>query len=302
MATTFFRILKFGLQNFSRNGLLSATTVAVLVLTLLVFNGLVIFGVIAHSAVASLQDKIDISVYFKNNAPEDDILKLERALESLTEVKSVDYISQAKALEIFKAKHQEDLVIAQALNELQVNPLLASLNVKAKDTNQYKTIAEYLNGAGLSEIIEKVSYGQNSLAIERLAKIIDTVRNAGLAITAFLALVAILVIFNTVRLAIYSNREEIGIMRLVGASNKFIRGPYIFAGVIYGILAGLISFLISIPVVVLASPYVDVFIPGLNFGAYFYGHLPQLLFYQLFFGVFLSSASAAVAVRRYLKT
>lgn len=301
MATTFFRILKFGLQNFSRNGLLSATTIAVLVLALLVFNGLVIFGVIANSAIASLQDKIDISVYFKSSAPEDDILKLEKALESLSEVKAVDYVSQGKALEIFKEKHQEDAVIAQALNELQVNPLLASLNIKAENANQYATIADYLENENLLGIIEKVSYGQNKLAIERLAKIIDTIRNAGFSITIFLALVAILVTFNTIRLAIYSNREEIGIMRLVGASNKFIRGPYIFAGVIYGILAGLTGLLISIPIIVVAAPYVNVFIPELTLSAYFYSHLPQFVIYQLLFGILLGSISAAVAVRRYLK-
>lgn len=302
MATTFFRILKFGLQNFSRNGLLSVTTIAVLVLALLVFNGLVMFGVVSNFAIASLQDKIDISVYFKSTAQEDEILKLEKSLESLSEVKAVDYVSQNKALEIFKEKHKEDSVIDQALSELQVNPLLASINIKANSPNQYSTIADYLEGnENLSGIIEKVTYGQNRLAIERLARIIDTVRNAGFAVTIFLALVAVLVTFNTIRLAIYSNREEIGIMRLVGASNKFIRGPYIFAGVIYGVLAGLAGLLISIPIISLVAPYVNVFIPELSLSAYFYSHLPQLVVYQLIFGILLGSASAAVAVRRYLK-
>lgn len=301
MATTILRILKFGLQNFSRNGLLSATTTIILTMALLVFNSLLIFGVIANFAVTSLQDKIDISVYFKSGAPEDNILTLEKALESLSEVKSVDYVSQAKALEIFKEKHQEDAVIAQALNELQVNPLLGSLNVKAKDPSQYATIAEYLENANLSDIIEKVSYAQNKLAIERLASIVGIFRNTGLGITIFLALVAILVTFNTIRLAIYSNREEIGIMRLVGASNKFIRGPYIFAGVLYGVLAGIISLVISMPIMALAAPYVGAFIPELALSSYFFGHLPQLAFYQIAFGVFLGGISAGVAVRRYLK-
>ncbi len=301
MATTFFRILKFGLQNFSRNGLLSATTTVIMVLAILVFNGLTIFGVISNSAVASLQDKIDISVYFKSAAPEDDIVKLEHALQSLSEVRAVEYISSEKALAIFKQNHDSDDTISQALAELQTNPLLASLNIKAKDPNMYPTIAGYLETDQLKPIIEKVTYGENKEAIDRLARIIDTVRVAGVGITIFLALVAVLVTFNTIRLAIYSNREELGVMRLVGASNKFINGPYVVAGVIYGLLAALAGIIVSTPLIVFISPYVHAFIPDLSLSAYLGSHVPQFVFYQLFFGVALGATSAAVAVRRYLK-
>ncbi|MDO8466523.1 MAG: permease-like cell division protein FtsX [bacterium] len=301
MATTFFRIIKFGLQNFSRNGLLSATTVAILVLALLVFNGLITFGIISNSAIASLQDKIDISVYFTASANEDSMLSLQRALESLTEVKSVEYISQDKALTIFKDRHKGDDTISAALNELQINPLLASLNIKAKSASNYPTIAEYLESEKLAGVVDKVTYGENRTAIDRLARIIDTLQNTGFAATFFLAAMAILVTFNTIRLAIYSNREELGIMRLVGASNKFINGPYIVAGVIYGFLGGVISLAIAAPIVVMASPYVSVFIPELSLSAYLLSHLPQLVFYNLAFGIGLGSISAAVAARRYLK-
>ena len=301
MATTLFRILKFGLQHFSRNGLLSATTTVIMVLAVLVFNGLTIFGVVANSAVASLQDKIDISVYFKPTAAEDDIIKLERALQSLSEVRAVEYVSSEKALDIFKQNHDSDDTISQALAELQVNPLLASLNIKARDPNLYPTIAGYLDTDQLKPIVEKVTYGENKEAIDRLARIIDTVKTSGIAITIFLSLVAVLVTFNTIRLAIYSNREELGVMRLVGASNKFINGPYIVAGIIYGLLAALVGIVVSAPLVVLVSPYVHAFIPDLSLAAYLGGHIPQFVLYQLGFGVILGAASAAVAVRRYLK-
>ena len=301
MATTFFRILKFGIQNFSRNALLSATTVAILVLALLVFNGLLIFGVLAGTATASLQDKIDISVYFKDSTKEDDILQLSRTLESFPEVKVVEYVSKDKALSIFKDRHKDDTTISQALEELQSNPLLASLNIKAKEPSQYETIAEYLENPNLAGVIDKVNYTETKVAIDRLATIIDTVKNAGLATTIFLALVAVLVIFNTVRLVIYSNREEIGIMRLVGAANKFIHGPYVVAGAIYGVLAGIAAILLASPIIILAAPYADAFIPELSLSSYFFSHLPQFAIYNLAFGIILSSASAAIAVRRYLK-
>ena len=301
MATTLARIIKFGLQSFSRNGWLSVTTIAVLILALIVFNGLILFSAISRTAVSSIQDKIDISVYFKDIAKEDEILKLERAMESLAEVKSVEYISQDKALEIFKNDHKDDPTVSQALAELQANPLLAALNVKANDPNQYASIVEYLGNENLAPIIEKVSYTENRLAIDRLARLIDTFQNSGLVATMFLALIAALVTFNSIRLAIYSNREEIGIMRLVGSSNKYINGPYLVNGIIYGAIAAVISLIIAAPVVSLASPYVSAFIPEKNLTNYFFGHLPILFGYQLLFGIFLGGVSSTIAVRRYLK-
>lgn len=301
MATTLSRIIKFGIQNFLRNGWLSVATIAVLVLALLVFNGLVIFGVISGTAISSIQDKIDISVYFKDTAPEDDILKLERSIEELAEVKNVDYVSKDRALDIFKDRHKEDLIVSQALAELQSNPLLASLNIKAKDPNQYPQIVKYLETESTENLIEKISYAQNRLAIERLAQLVGTFQNVGLTVTISLALVAALVTFNSIRLAIYSNREEIGIMRLVGASNKFINGPYIVSGLIYGMIAAVVSIMIGMPVVALASPYLNVFIPEIDLQNYFFANLISLLGYQLLLGAFLGVVSSAIAVRRYLK-
>ena len=301
MATTLYRIIKYGFQSFWRNGWLSVATIVIMVLALLVLEGLIVFGVLARTAIVTLEDKIDISVYFKSTAPEDDILKLEQALESLAEVKKVEYISRDKALTIFKQKHEGDLTISKALGELGDNPLLASLNVKAKNPEEYSVIASYLENEGLANIIEKVTYGQNKLAIDRLVKIADTFETVGLSLTVVLAIVAALITFNTIRLAIYSNREEIGIMRLVGASNVFINGPYIVVGIIYGLAGAFASLIIAAPVIALASPYIQVFIPEMNLQGYFYSHIVGILGYQLLFGIFLGVVSSSIAIRRYLK-
>ena len=301
MATTLFRIIKFGLQTFSRNGLLSVTTTVIMVLAVLVFNGLLVFNVIANSATNSLQDKIDISVYFKSSISEDQILDLQKGLQSLPEVRAVEYVSQEKALEIFKYNHGGNDAVSQALAELQVNPLLASLNIKAKDPEMYQDIAAFFDNATLQEMVEKVTYGENKDAINRLAAIINTVKSVGWGMTIFLAFVAVLVTFNTIRLAIYSNREELAVMRLVGASNKFINGPYVVAGIIYGVLAALVGILVSTPLIIAASPYVHAFIPDLSLALYLGTHIPQYISYQLVFAVLLGAVSAIVAARRYLK-
>lgn len=301
MTTAFARILKYGLQNFFRNSWLSIATISIMVLTLLVFHGLILFNSITDTAIMSLQDKIDISVYFKGVATEDDVLRVERELETLSEVKSVEYISQDKALAIFKERHADDRTITTALGELDENPLLASLNIKANNPEDYSSIAAYLERVELAEVVEKVTYAQNKSAIDRLASIVRAFENAGFGMAIALALVASLITFNTVRLAIYSNREELKIMRLVGASNSFINGPYIVVGLLYGIAGAVVSLMIAMPVVAAVSPYVNVFIPEMNLQAYFYGNFAPLLGYQLLLGGILGAISSVVAVRRYLK-
>jgi len=301
MFTIISRIFHFGFLNFKRNGLLSVATVAIITLALFVFGGLIMFGVITNSAVASIQDKIDISVYFNTNTPEDQILNIQQSLQGLPQVASVDYISRDKALDLFKAKHANDSTITQAINELNSNPLEASLNIKAKSPDQYATIANYLSSSTISQYVDTISYAQNQDVINRLAKIIKNIESGALLAIIFLTFIAGLVVFNTIRIAIYSNRDEIGIMRVVGASNNFITGPYMVEGFICGTIAALFSIIIAAPIVYFISPYLDVFIPGLNIFQYFYTHIFQLFFYEFIFGILIGIFSSYIAVKKYLK-
>jgi cell division transport system permease protein len=262
---------------------------------------LILFNFTTDTAITSLRDKIDIAVYFKISAPEDDILRIEKAIEALSEVKSVEYVSRDKALTIFKENHKNDPTISQALEELATNPLRASLNVKANDPNQYASIAKYLGNDDFSNLVEKVTYTQNKNAIDRLNKIIDTFNKVGLALTIFIAITACIVAFNTIRLAIYSNREEIGIMRLVGASNTFIKGPYIVNGILYGVFGAILTLLIAAPAINFAAPYFNVVLPDVNLEHYFYSNVFALFGYLVLFGSGLGVISSWVAIRKYLK-
>ena len=301
MVTTLYRIIKHGFQNFWRQRLISVATLTVMLLALIVFSSLIIFNVVATSALNSIQEKIDISVYFKTSSPEDEVLRIKRSLEELEEVKNVEYVSRDKALEIFKERHLEDATITQAVEELADNPLSASLNIKAKDPDQYSLIASYLDNSALEEYVEKVSYAQNQVVIDRLASIISVSRQAGVLLTVVLAVVAVLVVFNTILLAIYSNKESIEIMRLVGASNMFIRGPYIIEGIIYGAIAAVLSTAVMFPVIYFVSPYLKVFIPGMDLMNYFLSNAFTLFSYQLLFGIGIGIVSSLIAIRRYLK-
>lgn len=302
MVTTLYRIIKYGLQGFLRNSWLSITTLLVMLLAQLVFLNLILFNVLTDNALNILKDKIDISVYFQTNVPEDEILKIKRALESLSEVKSVEYISRDRALALFQERHKGDEVISQAINVLEANPLSASLNVKAANPNDYPVISAYLNNnESLAAIVDKVTYNQNQLVINRLASIVDTAQKTGWGLTVALSVVAILVTLNTIILTIYSTREEIGVMRLVGASNTFIRGPYIVQGIFYGLIAAVLSVLLMLPIISVAAPYVKVLMPEMNLASYFYRHLAGLLGYQVLFGVLLGAVSSGIAVGKYLK-
>ncbi len=301
MFTVIWRIIYYGFKNFVRNGWPSLATVGTMIIALAVFLSLILFNVTTQKAIELVQDKIDISVYFKSDAPEDEILNIKQSLESLAEVKKVEYISKDKALEIFKETHKNDETIMQAINELNTNPLVASLNIKAKDPSQYALIANYLSSPNLGKFIDSLSYSKNQIVIERLTKIINNINQAGFIMTLVLAFVAGLVIFNTIRLAIYSNREEITIMRAVGASNFFIRGPYLVWGILSGAIAALIGIILAIPILYGISPYLKVFIPNFDIFSYFISNLFNLILYQLLFGILIGGFSSFFAVRRYLK-
>ncbi len=303
MATTLFRIIKYGWHNFRRNSWLSVATISILLLTLIVFQGLIIFRVITGAAIESLKDKIDVSIYFATDVSEENILEIQKKIEVQDKVKKVEYISREKALGIFKEKHKDDPTITQALQELEDNPLSASLNIKANEPSDYPEIASFLDQQkSWQPLMEKVTYRQNQLVIERLGKIVDTTEKLGLALTFFLSLAAILVTFNTISLAIYSNREEVKIMRLVGSSNRLIVGPFIVTGIIYSAIAAVLSQLIIWPVVVTTSPYLKFFLSETDLASYYMDNFWKLLAYQLLFGAILGAVSGKIAIRRYLKT
>ncbi|HDY73051.1 MAG TPA: ABC transporter permease [Candidatus Jorgensenbacteria bacterium] len=299
---TIWRIIKYGFQNLLRNKWLSISTVSIMILTLVVFEGVVLFNVFSTNAIEAVKDKVDISVYFRSNVAEDDVLNVKQILESFDEVKEVEYVSRDEALKRFKENHAGDEVITQTLEELDSNPLLASLNVRALELSQYDAIASYLSSASLNGMVEKVTYAQNELVIKRLESIVGGLNTAILVLTLFLAFLSVMVTFNTISLAIFSNKEQIAIMRIIGADNKFIRGPYIIEGFMYGVVGAVISIMLYIPIVSAATPALANFVPSFSLEEYFNNNIGYLLMYQLFVGAGLGVLSSVVAIRRYLKS
>lgn len=298
-SVTMKRMIGAGVLAFKRNAWLSAATVMVFGLTLFVLGNLVFVGAIANTALHSLESKIDISIYFNQDAEESQILAVQRDLDALPDIRETTYISREDALARFRDQHKDDTLITSALTELGDNPLQASIIVRAADSMRYAAISEALakkNYAGVA----KINYSENQIVITRLASIVSTIRGSGALLALFLAFVAVLVAFNTIRLAIYTMREEIGIMRLVGATAWFIRGPFLISGFFYGIVAAVAVTAVFFPLVWLISPKITLLMPDFNLFAYFLTNLLQFFTIMSVTGVVLGVGSSYLAMRRYL--
>ena len=301
----FKRILKAGWINFTRNGVVSAAAVLVMTITLSVIGSLIFLQAVLQNSLEGIKDKVDITIYFTLNTSEDKIFSLKGALEKLPEVKAIAYVSADLALQAFRKKHENDYLVIQALEELDENPLNAYLNVKAMEASQYEGIVKFLEGdsakvLGGASIIDKINYNQNKFIIDRLVGIINGAQKLGFIVTAILILISILVTFNTIRLAIFTFREEIRVMRLVGASRAYIRGPFLVEGAISGILSGLIAMLLFLPATLWLGNKMTTFL-GLNLFEYYLQNIWQMLVILLGFGILLGVISSFLAVNKYLK-
>lgn len=298
--TTLKRILKSGYQSFVRNGWLSVATISVMSLVLFMLGNLVFLGAFANTAIKAFQSKIDVSVYFNKDAEERAILDVKKDIEALPQVASASYLSKDDAYNDFREKHKNNAFIASALEEIGTNPLEASLNIKAVDPSQYASISEFLLKKNYP-IVDKVNYYENQEVIDRLSAMISTVREAGAVMALVLAFVSFLVAFNTIRLAIYTVREEIGIMRLVGATQWFIRGPFLVSGLLYGLVSAVVSTLVFFPLTWLAAPQIIVLMPNFDIFHYFLSNLMQFFLIMAGAGIMLGMLSSVIAMRRYLK-
>lgn len=295
------RIILAGWQNFRRNIWLSVATVLVMVLTLSVITSLVLVNVVTQSVILTLQEKVDVSVYFNNDVPADEIIEARRQLLELNEVRGVEYVAREEALKRFKEKHKENKLLLESLKELDDNPLQASLNIRAQTASQYAAIVNFLEGGTFGSLIDKINYYQNQQMIEKFLSITAAIQKIGFGATIILVFIAVLITFNTIRLTMYSRREEVGVMRLVGASNWHIRGPFLAEGAIYGLAGTVATLLIFYPIIYFASPKITNFIPGSDILFFFESNFFQILLLLLGIGIVLGVLSSFIAIRRYLK-
>ncbi len=301
------RVTRYGLIGFIRNGFVSLSAILIMTITLFVVASLLISGAALRSVLADLTSKVDVTVYFLPTAAQSQIDNAKRDLESLPQVASVTYESPEQALEQFRERHKGNQVELQALDLLSSNPFGAALEIRAKQTSQYESIAKYLSDKqasdqALASAIHDVNFYQNKTAIDRLTAIIETSQRLGVALAIVLGLSSLLIAFNTVRLAIYTARDEIGVMNLVGAGHWFVRGPFMIAGILYGAVSGVIVLAVMYPLAAWIGPASEQFFGTFNVFTYFISSFAFLFFVVMGSGIVLGALSSYLAVRRYLYT
>lgn len=300
------RVLVSGGKNFARGGAVSVATVLIMTVTLAIIGSLIFLSALLTYTLASISDKVDVSVYFVTTASEEEIFVVRDQLLKLPQVTSVSYTSADEALTAFRTRHANDQLTLQALNELGGNPLDASLEIRAKNPSDYESIVNFLEASptlssGDTSIIDRINYAQNKDVIDRLTLAIKATREIGFAVVVLFAIASILIAFATVRLAIYTAKDEIAVMRLVGASNSYIQGPFIITGIITGVIAAALVLLLLWPATWYAGTKTEGWFGGFNIASYYAAHFSYVFFVLMASGIALGAVASVFAIRKYLK-
>lgn len=300
------RIVKTGALNFVRNAWLGMAAIAVMVITLTI----ILFSIIANATfsntVQTITDRIDISVYLKDNVSAKQKDQLIKDIKGLDNVKSVTYVTKDDALEIYKKQNADNPDLLQAVSQTE-NPLPASLQIKPRDPNKIESIKVFLEKKDILKLqSDKTSYsGDRKAAIDKIASATSFFRKAGIVGVITFAIISMLIIFNTIQMAIFNRRDELTIMRLLGASTNFIRGPFIVESMLYGIVSGLISLGIVHALFSISSRTFEASSLGLldiDYSNKYFADKYWIFFaMQLGFGVLIGAISSLIATRRYLK-
>lgn len=295
------RTFKEAFQNFARNGWLSVATITILTVSLYLISLTFMIGITANLLLKNVQEKINISVYFKPSIEEEYILDIKNKLVTYREIKSVDYVSKDQALQEFMQMGNNDPSIQQALDEIGENPLLASLVIKTRQTDQYDIINQAIENSDFREDISRINYEKNKVIIERLNKVINFSKDIGLILGIIFVLIAVLITFNAIRITIYSHKQEFEIERLVGASNLYIRMPFVFEGILYGASASIVSAVLLLITAKLLSNFTQKAIAQENLMSVYLSNFWPIFGILFLLGVLLGVISSFIAIRRYLK-
>jgi len=301
MLTPLKRIIGLGWQNLVRDGGIVVANVFIMIIPILLVSSLFMIKDVSAYLVETLRDKADVSVYFNEDAAEDDILRTKEQIIKISGIDEVNYISKDKAFEAFTSRHQTEPTLLESLQEINGNPFLASLNIKAAGSDQYKQVETLLSGDDYKALVNKINYTEKKDVIDKIFSITEGTTHSGMILFAILGVISIMVTFNTIRMAILGRKMEIEIQRLVGASQWFVRGQFLVEGLILGLLAMAFSLIIAAVVCWYASPVLAGMMPGFSLWANFMAGIWTLCGIQFAAGAGLGVFSSMVAITRYLK-
>lgn len=305
--TTYWRIIHTGIVNFIRNISLAVAAMAVMVVTLTILLFSLITNATFENTIAQITNKVDISVYLQDATTDEQAKQLVARLQKQPQIMKVEYLNKDQALKSFIRQNADnaDLGAAAAANG---NPVPATILVYPRDLNEVPTIQAYLVQTDNKKLqtADSPSYsGDHKQAIDNITHATNVLRKIGVITVAVFALICVLIIFNTIQMAIFNRRDEIQIMRLLGASTSYIRGPFVVESIIYGFLSAIVSVWITYSVFFASSNALQATSLGLidiNYAnQYFEKHFLAFLGFQITIGILIGAVSSVIATRRYLK-
>lgn len=299
------RIIKNGITNFGRNIWLAIAAIAMMMITLTILLFAVVANATFNHTVTDLTSHINVSAYLNDNVTDQQKSNLISQLKKLDSVKSVDYKSKEQALKDYEAQNANNTTLLAAIAETG-NVLPASVNIWPKDPNNMQPIKDFLDKPDVVKMINYTSYsGDRKAAIDNITRATHFFQQAGIAGIIVFMIISALIIFNTIRMAIFNRRDELIIMRLLGASTSYIRGPFVVETMLYGATAAVVSLLICAAIFKVASSTLQASSLGLlDIGYsnnYFSSHLWSIFVLQVGAGIIIGAASSMYATRRYLK-
>lgn len=296
------RVFKFAFQDIGRNFGLSAMTVFILILMLISVNMLWGVKVLANETVRLVKDGVSMNIYLDPKSSDKDIDGVKNFLQSRPDVSGVSVISSDEVRANFENRHRLNPQILDALKEIGDNPFGPTIVVKTKEPESYNAIMNSLNVPQYKSLIESQSFEGHSDSLEKLQSITNRVENIGMGITLVFSIIAFLIIFNSIRVAIFTHKVEISIKRLVGAQNWFIRGPYIIEAIVFTLISIFIAGLCMYFVFRWIDPYLAVVLPSsFSLTNYFHSNILYLTIIETSAVLALTTLSSTIAMHKHLK-
>lgn len=296
------RVLREGVQNFYRDKWLTLATVIIMTLSLYLIGVAVFLGFGVLHVIDSVENRINVSMYFDFTVKEEKILEIKKELEerSIKQIQSVTYISREQALNDFMEREGDSKEIQEALDMIGENPLPASLVIVAYNTADYGDIDQYLHQE-YDEYIMNTNLEKNKEVIDELQNFIIFIRNGGVVLGVIFAVIAILVTLNTVRMSLYAHRKEFEVMRLVGASNLYVKIPTLIEGMLYGFASAVIASIFLVITIFAINPFAKQIIENINIVDFYSKNMIQVILVIILFGIMLGFISSFLAIQKYLE-
>jgi cell division transport system permease protein len=304
MLIVLWRIAQTGVRNFLRNAWLSTAATAVMTVTLSIMLLSYVSQIALNATIRSIVNKIDVSIYIKDSTTPEQIKIMQAQLAATDNVAGVKFVSKPEALARYRQQNRNNPTLLEAISEND-NPLPASFEVKVKDQKRLDPIAGFVTRDDVKPLLDPknpTSYqGDRKATIDKIVRYSNFLKTIGLVASALFVVISTLIIFNTIRMAIFTRREEIEIMKLVGATNWFIRGPFLFEAAMYGIIAALVAVMLIYALVTAAGPGLARNIDMSQVNALFKSAPLAITLVELGFGIVIGATSSLLAMKRYLK-